>query len=751
MAVYCANNDYCISGTGFPSYDDVYTQAGIYNLKDYFVGSVNGYYLFYSNSGYWCLSDTLDASPCFLQGKYPYDGVCPDLTFAYVSASVCPTPTPTPTVNCDNFNFEGRFFVNVPPPETPTPTATYTPSPTPTPTSTNFCPNISVNATISAITPTQTPTPSVTPTIIVYRNRSGQIQCNFSGDVTFITVDSTITCPVSKQFQDCSNGFMYYTTNELQNPSSGEITQFMIFNAIVNGISKCITYLGNNSSYIGSDNITLVTGPIGYSNLGGCSLCTVESTPTPTPTPTMTMTPSGGVLLSLCSVLLKSNTSVYSFSVDSVETLLPVSNVPNWTDIAHTSNKLFISTSNKIREWNITLSPFSSTFVREISNSVNTITLSAGLFAISDTKLVTSNVEIGVYPITIIEINLPSSTSTTLTSGNYVEMFDLPSDRTNTDDILITTDSKLLVTNRSTNGNYYLTQFSYPDGNLELDIQISPTISNSASIFIEGGVIYLIDGPSQYVYSIDTTYPYNLTLITAPSFSVAGASTILSCNNVSFEYNPVTYFKYKLCNDTEGPQSYIYQTSFIGNVTIGRCFKNLIDNSCWQYEGITTTLPINSTDDITTFNGNFFETISSTIYNNCSQCSAVEECNPPENLTTYYFSYSYNVNLGPSNYFPQSENEICDLLYSLYDDAQIEPYGFSSQPVKLVSLEVGSYVYLNTVNCNCYGDGFYVYRPFFTTDYTIIEVYNCLIVNLWPCNPSMGTSPSNPNGINPLT
>jgi hypothetical protein len=42
MAVYCANDDYCVSGTGFPAYDDVYTQSGIYNLRDYFVGSTNG-------------------------------------------------------------------------------------------------------------------------------------------------------------------------------------------------------------------------------------------------------------------------------------------------------------------------------------------------------------------------------------------------------------------------------------------------------------------------------------------------------------------------------------------------------------------------------------------------------------------------------------------------------------------------------------------------------------------------------------
>jgi len=115
--------------------------------------------------------------------------------------------------------------------------------------------------------------------------------CHFFGDVTFNTVNEEINCPISKQFQDCFNGTMYYTTNTLTNPSGGEITEFMVFNAIVDGLTKCISYVGITPIVSGVNNIILNSGPYGFSNLGGCSSCLPIPTPTPTPTKTSTPTP----------------------------------------------------------------------------------------------------------------------------------------------------------------------------------------------------------------------------------------------------------------------------------------------------------------------------------------------------------------------------------------------------------------------------------------------------------------------------
>lgn len=747
MAVYCSTIDYCVSNTGYPAYDDVYTNTGVYNLKTYYQGITNGYYIFFSNDGYWCLSDTLGGT-CFLSGKYPCGDICPDLMSTYLSDSICPTPTPTPTVGCGVFNFEAVFVAGVTPTPSITPTLTRTPTNTPTPSHTNYCPLIYVDASVVYTSPTPTPTPTSTPGLSVTKSKAPVIQCNFSGDVTFVTVDTIISCPVSKQFQDCSNGFMYYTTNVITNPSGGDVTQFMIFEASVDGQSKCITYLGTNSNVIGSNNITLRTGPIGYSNLGGCSLCTVSVTPTPTPTPTMTMTPSSGISVKLCDMLFISQSNIYKIDLlNYTTTQLPFTNTSYWSDIAHTQTKVFISTNTNIKEWNITLSPFSSTYVRNLSlSSIPNFTLGSGLYAINDSTLISCNVKLGLIPQPIVSITLPSSASTNVSSSNITNLFTLPNDRQFVGDLIVTSTNKLIITTNG-GGDTYISQYSYPDGNLEVDILTSPTVINPMSIFVNDGALYIMD-INGTVYTIDSSYPYTITPYFGFALSSQGTSQILSCVNTQFEFIPVTYYVYKRCGDT-GIQNYIYQTESLNITIIGRSFLNTDDTTCWSYQGTSTTVPTSTTDNIVNYTGNYFSQISNTIYTNCSECISLTECNPPSNLTSYPFGYGYTFNNGPINSWPQSANEICDIVYSLRSDlvaGNISVWSTPSQPVLLESLEIGSYVYLNQANCNCYGDGFYYINSFVLNLYVIVEISNCVIVNLWPCNPSEGTSPTNPNG-----
>jgi hypothetical protein len=66
-----------------------------------------------------------------------------------------------------------------------------------------------------------------------------------------------------------------------------------VFNALVNGDARCVSFIKINLEEIGIDNIELLTGPFGYSNLGDCILCVPTQSPTPTPTvtPTQTVTP----------------------------------------------------------------------------------------------------------------------------------------------------------------------------------------------------------------------------------------------------------------------------------------------------------------------------------------------------------------------------------------------------------------------------------------------------------------------------
>jgi len=275
---------YCITYTD-TSYDGVYTYAGSYSGYSYWTGDTTPTYYIYNDGDGWCLSDSLGGS-CLLTGKYPCISECPDLCDSFFNYGPCSTTTTT-TSPCNVFEFDALFDCEVVPTPSPTPTPTVTPTITVTPSSTNYCSIVGVDASINTYSPTPTPTPTVTPSSTPEITRP----CNFSGDVTFNTIQGTIDCPRSLQFQDCLNGAMYYTTKSVVNPSSGEILPFMIFLSEVDGISRCISYIGINTDVIGVNDVTLIEGPIGYSNLGDCVLCVPQESPTPTPSITPTLTP----------------------------------------------------------------------------------------------------------------------------------------------------------------------------------------------------------------------------------------------------------------------------------------------------------------------------------------------------------------------------------------------------------------------------------------------------------------------------
>jgi len=280
------SSSYCLSNTGYPTFDDVYFSAGTYNSQLYWTGQTNGLVIYY-NTGttQWCLS-TVTGGTCDLSGQSPCFNPCPDLDDVYFSSGACPTPTPSPTQNCSSLDFSAFFDCDFQTTQTPTPTPTTSVTPTPTPTPTNPC-NVVISATIQSVSPTPTPTPTLTPTPSPQISRD----CTFDGSVSFNTIDDSIICPYSYQFQDCYNGKMYYTTNQIITPTGNTITKFEVYQANVNSEISCISYVGVNNNTIGIDEITLITGPYGFSNLGDCIFCSQINTPTPTPTPTVT--PSG--------------------------------------------------------------------------------------------------------------------------------------------------------------------------------------------------------------------------------------------------------------------------------------------------------------------------------------------------------------------------------------------------------------------------------------------------------------------------
>ena len=298
----CPSTIYCISNTGIPLYNDSYEDTLTnYNGVQYYTGQTNGLFIYYSSGDtQWCLSNTLGGT-CYLSGKSPCSTTCPDLCDEFFSSGVCPTPTPTPTNNCSSLDFAVLFDCDLPPTPSVTPTMTVTPTVTVTPTSSSICPPPFIIANIFSLSFTPTATPTITPTTPIFLARlqapsppdTVERDCTFSGAVTYDMINDDIICPFSYEFQDCyDKGTRYYTFDTLENPSGEGITQFMVFNATVNGTNKCIHYVGFNNQISGVDRITLLApGPYGFSNLGDCIKCEVINTPTPTSTKTVTPTP----------------------------------------------------------------------------------------------------------------------------------------------------------------------------------------------------------------------------------------------------------------------------------------------------------------------------------------------------------------------------------------------------------------------------------------------------------------------------
>jgi hypothetical protein len=227
----------------------------------------------------------------------------------------------------------------------------------------------------------------------------------FNGNCQFaVTVNSTIppsgqiTVPVPNSFQhapafnikivDSNNCIDIKTYNCItptptptpacSNTLTFDIPEFQIgINYIVTyedccGIIKAVSGLTFGFNQIISDCVRIGTA---YGNrpeienfryTGSTCIC-----PVPTPTPTPTLPP---VNVDNCGVFILENTpplklSYYDITANTLSQL-SIGSLSGYGDIAHTTNKLWIlnggGVTNKIREWNITLTPFTAVFSRDI-------------------------------------------------------------------------------------------------------------------------------------------------------------------------------------------------------------------------------------------------------------------------------------------------------------------------------------------------------------------------------------------------
>jgi len=253
-------------------------------------------------------------------------------------------------------------------------------------------------------------------------------------------------------------------------------------------------------------------------------------TPTLTPTNTSTPTPTPATAVPTCGILVVNGNDgkVYSYDVTtntSVQLTIPLlTGFPQ--DIAHTLNKLWLPSGSTFAEWDITLSPFTATYNRNIPYPVG-YTESPGLAAINDTTLLAVNAATTPHSVVEIDVSGPSAVMNT--------QFYLISNRRVTGDFFKTINDKFIVTEYNISGppQAYIAQYDYITH--LLDIEIGLTVTSAFGIFEDGGNIYIAKGSALgQVYNVDINSPYSTTLINNSGLYIAGASQIPSCLTVEF-------------------------------------------------------------------------------------------------------------------------------------------------------------------------------------------------------------------------
>jgi hypothetical protein len=188
-----------------------------------------------------------------------------------------------------------------------------------------------------------------------------------------------------------------------------------------------------------------------------------------------------------CGILSNTVSDIYYNMIN-----LNVTNFSSAFGIIMTPEYLWSVLNTEILQWDITLSPFTATYNKSISFPVGFTTASSGV-AIDNENVIMINTTPTPQDVVSMDVTGLVGVATT--------QFSLQADRVAQGNMLLTIDDKLIVINQDTiSSDYYLTQYDYPTGILEIDINIGNVNALSlyqcnCSIFIntESGTIYTID------------------------------------------------------------------------------------------------------------------------------------------------------------------------------------------------------------------------------------------------------------------
>jgi len=246
-----------------------------------------------------------------------------------------------------------------------------------------------------------------------------------------------------------------------------------------------------------------------------------------------------------------SETSGYNVATNTLYNVSIDNDLSGVVGMGSTSTKLWKHEplTRTIREWFINSYPASLTFNRDITyatNYPNWVGTSTIVAADSNTILTTLNSTSETYPNGVPgSVFLWKYDISTNYAGNGTPVFGIRAAYYATA-MIFTTDSKLIVSAYRLIDNapiYYLTQYSYPDGLVEVDISLAsipfnPLASSSAIYPITyNGEMYLVRSNDSSLFKIETVYPYAITEVTADLGFIQERifeSSTGECNNISF-------------------------------------------------------------------------------------------------------------------------------------------------------------------------------------------------------------------------
>jgi hypothetical protein len=221
-----------------------------------------------------------------------------------------------------------------------------------------------------------------------------------------------------------------------------------------------------------------------------------------------------------CGVLLSDRDNVYLLNNDGTLSAL---SIPGYVTplasigIELSTNKLW-SLESQIIEWNITLNPFSAVFNRNIALPGG-FTSFSGITSLTNTLLIAVNAT--TTPSEVVELDITTTTATMST------VFPLQTDRQSLGNFLYTISGKLLILNQdSVTFDYFLTQYDYATGTIELDLNLGLIIPTA--LFSCGCVVYIIDNLED-VYSVQPAPTYAITLVSNFGIVPNSAAQLNSC------------------------------------------------------------------------------------------------------------------------------------------------------------------------------------------------------------------------------